>query len=209
MKSERYGWSESTAPHTSDYVNTAVLRTLASHKVERILDLGSGNGALCGQLADHGYQVEGLEGDKDGLLIARQTYPGIVFHHADIESDSSHKLTTNAPFDAVVSTEVIEHLYQPRKLIALANEMLKDDGIIVISTPYHGYLKNLTLALCNKFDKHLDPLWDGGHIKFWSRNTLSKVLEEYDFKILNFIGAGRVYGLWKSMILVGIKSASK
>jgi len=109
----------------------------------------------------------------------------------------------------VVSTEVIEHLYQPRKLIALANEVLKDDGIIVISTPYHGYMKNLALALCNKFDQHLDPLWDGGHIKFWSRNTLSKVLEEYDFRILNFIGAGRVYGLWKSMILVGIKSATK
>jgi hypothetical protein len=62
----------------------------------------------------------------------------------------------------------------------------------IISTPYHGYLKNLVLALGNKWDSHLTPLWDGGHIKLWSRKTLSQLLSEAGFHVVRFIGAGRL-----------------
>jgi hypothetical protein len=41
-----------------------------------------------------------------------------------------------------------------------------------IMTPCHGYFKNLLLALTGKLDAHHDPLWDHGHIKFWSVPTL-------------------------------------
>jgi hypothetical protein len=75
----------------------------------------------------------------------------------------------------------------------------------IISTPYHGYLKNLVLALGNKWDLHFTPLWDCGHIKLWSRKTLSQLLNEGGFRVVRFIGAGRVPFLWKSMIMVAPK----
>jgi len=59
--------------------------------------------------------------------------------------------------------------------------------------------------LTNKWDAHLNPFWDGGHIKFWSRNTLSQLLNETGFGIVRFIGAGRLPFLWKSMIVVAQK----
>jgi hypothetical protein len=37
-----------------------------------------------------------------------------------------------------------------------------------VSTPYHGYHKNLGLALSGKMDAHFTALWEGGHIKFFS-----------------------------------------
>jgi 2-polyprenyl-6-hydroxyphenyl methylase/3-demethylubiquinone-9 3-methyltransferase len=52
----------------------------------------------------------------------------------------------------------------------------------VISTIYHGYLKNVALALLGRFDRHVDPLWDHGHIKFFSERTLTKLLEETGFE---------------------------
>lgn len=72
---------------------------------------------------------------------------------------------------------------------------------MIISTPYHGYLKNLALAATGKLDNHFTVLWDGGHIKFWSVKTLSKLLEEYGFEVVEFKGSGRIPYLWKSMLL--------
>lgn len=52
-----------------------------------------------------------------------------------------------------------------------SQKSLNDKGDIIISTPYHGYLKNLTLSLLNKWDSHMSPLWHRGHIKLWSKKT--------------------------------------
>ncbi len=50
-------------------------------------------------------------------------------------------------------------------------------------------------------DKHLTVLWDGGHMKFWSKKTLRKLLEEQGFQVMRFVGCGRFPYLWKSMIV--------
>ena len=106
------------------------------------------------------------------------------------------------PFEAVVSTEVIEHLFRPRLLPTFARALLGPGGYLLVSTPYHGFLKNLALSCFNRWDAHHTPLWDGGHIKFWSRATLTRLLEENGFEVVSFYGVGRVPRLWKSMLLV-------
>jgi hypothetical protein len=75
----------------------------------------------------------------------------------------------------------------------------------VITTPYHGYWKNLALAVSGKLEGHFTALWDGGHIKFWSRRTLTRLLTDEGFEVTGFSGAGRIPYLWKSMILVARK----
>ena len=74
-------------------------------------------------------------------------------------------------------------------------------GELIITTPYHGYLKNLTLSILNKWDSHMDPLWLGGHIKLWSKKTLTQALRNAGFEVVNFIGCGRVPYFWKSMMI--------
>ena len=77
--------------------------------------------------------------------------------------------------------------------------------MFMVSTPYHGWLKNVAIAVFNKWDAHHTLFWDGGHIKFWSRATLSKLLEEVGFEVIGFHGCGRAPYLWESMIIVGRK----
>ena len=43
----------------------------------------------------------------------------------------------------------------------------------MLSTPYHGYLKNLALAVSGRMDRHFTALHVGGHIKFFSIETLT------------------------------------
>jgi 2-polyprenyl-6-hydroxyphenyl methylase/3-demethylubiquinone-9 3-methyltransferase len=57
------------------------------------------------------------------------------------------------------------------------------------------------LAASGKLDAHFTALWDGGHIKFWSRGTLSALLQDAGFEVVAFRGAGRWPWLWKSMLI--------
>ena len=102
----------------------------------------------------------------------------------------------------MVSTEVIEHLFSPHLLPVFARGMLAPGGVLILTTPYHGYLKNLLLSLFGKWDHHHTALWHGGHVKFWSRATLSTLLEGNGFELIAFHGVGRIPLLWKSMVLV-------
>lgn len=107
--------------------------------------------------------------------------------------------------EAVVSTEVVEHLFAPHLLPAFAAQCLAPGGVLIVSTPYHGYIKNLLLAVFGKWDHHHTALWCGSHIKLFSRKTLSRLLEESGFAVQSFHGVGRFPWLWKSMILVAQK----
>jgi 2-polyprenyl-3-methyl-5-hydroxy-6-metoxy-1,4-benzoquinol methylase len=200
---DEYGWQSSSGPESCGYITPEVLRILATLNVKRVCDLGSGNGALVGVLHGAGYQAAGVEYDRRGVEIARQNHPGINYYNMGVQDDPAPLLASEgALFDAVVSTEVIEHLFSPHLLPVFASKLLRGGGYLVISTPYHGYLKNLALAVFNKWDKHHTALWHGGHIKFWSCKTLTQLLEENGFKVTEFHGAGRLPWLWKSMILV-------
>lgn len=66
---------------------------------------------------------------------------------------------------------MIEHCYDPRQFAHVVFETLEPGGLVFISTPYHGYWKNLVLAVTGRWDDHLTVLWDGGHIKFFSIKT--------------------------------------
>jgi SAM-dependent methyltransferase len=104
-------------------------------------------------------------------------------------------------FDVVISTEVIEHLFLQAARPRFAASVLKPGGYLIVTTPYHGYFKNLLICLLGKWDSHHTPLWDGGHIKFWSFNSLSALFCSNGFDVVGFKGAGRVFGLWKSMVV--------
>jgi 2-polyprenyl-3-methyl-5-hydroxy-6-metoxy-1,4-benzoquinol methylase len=204
---EDYGWHSPTQSYSNSYIEPRIKEILQRLQVKRVADLGTGNGAMCDALAKSGLQMVGIEYDKAGVELAKQSYPHINFYNFGVQDDPEQLLATEAPFDAVISTEVIEHLFSPHLLPTYARSILKPGGHLVVTTPYHGYVKNLALSVLNKWDQHHTALWHGGHIKFWSRKTLTALLEQNGFVVQEFSGVGRVAYLWKSMVLVAKKAS--
>jgi len=168
----------------------------------RVLDVGCGNGYTVAQFIERGCEAVGIDLSNTGIELARSTYPSGRFEILGADDQIVENLGCE-PFDLVVSTEVVEHLYSPRAYVQGCYRALRSGGRFICSTPYHGYLKNLLLALLNKHDTHANPLWDGGHIKLWSRHTLSVLLSEAGFVNLQFRGAGRFPYLWMTMLMSG------
>jgi len=180
----------------------AAVRALPPGSV--VLDLGCGNGSMLANFRNAGLSLHGLDSSASGVAIAQQRYPELDIGRADLTADlQEHPLSGTC--DLVISTEVVEHLFLPRPFAQNCYGFLRPGGRLLISTPYHGYLKNIALATSGKLDAHFTVLWDHGHIKFWSRKTLGALLQEAGFVLEAFHGVGRVPFLWKSMVL----SASK
>jgi 2-polyprenyl-6-hydroxyphenyl methylase/3-demethylubiquinone-9 3-methyltransferase len=197
---QEYRYDAAGPTYDGDYVERPLLEECRRLGARRVLDLGCGNGHLCASLVRHGFDVVGCDPSASGIEVARQSVPGVEFVKLGVDDDPAR--LGHAGFDLVVASEVIEHLYAPRHLPRFARAVLRPGGRLLISTPYHGYLKNLALSLLDRWDTHHSPLWDGGHIKFWSRRTLAQLMSEEGFAFERFVGAGRVPWLWKSMVVV-------
>jgi len=204
-----YGWSSGDAEASHDYLQPVVLsavRALAPVRATpaRVFDAGCGNGALLRKLQLTGYDVAGCDASESGVSHARRLCGEAVrVERLSVYEDLSGAFGSD--WDVVVSTEVVEHLYSPRDCVRQVRALLRPGGALVLSTPYHGYLKNLALAVTGALDQHFTALWDGGHIKFWSYATLRQLLAEAGFQRFAFHGAGRLPWLWKSMVVVAHK----
>lgn len=198
----RYGWAGDAPEHTHGYLVPVILRWLRRLGARRVLDLGCGNGAMAAGLCAAGFDVVGVEPDPVGAAIAAQRHRRLRVLVGGVDEDPTRLLHGEAPFDAVLSAEVVEHLYAPSRLPRFAALVTRPGGHLLVTTPYHGYWKNLALSLAGRWDHHHTALWEGGHIKFFSRPVLERLLREGGFEPVGFEGMGRFPGLWKSMLVV-------
>jgi 2-polyprenyl-6-hydroxyphenyl methylase/3-demethylubiquinone-9 3-methyltransferase len=199
LSADEFVWDESGSANFHQRVLPLLESVLRAHGCHKILDMGCGNGALTGALMQRGFQMTGIDGSHSGIEIARSRWPSITFEKVDI-CQPLPEIYHNQ-FDAVVSVEVIEHLLLPRLLIDNALLAMRPGASLVITTPYHGYLKNLAIAALNGFDTHWHPLRDFGHIKFFSKRTLGMLLKEYPLTDVQFKTVGRIPSLAHSMFV--------
>lgn len=182
-----------------------VLEPLADRlepEYRRLFELGCGNGSVANELSERGWDVTGVDPSTEGLEQAKKAYSELKLEIGSAYDDLAARY---GQFPVVVSLEVLEHLYAPRDYARTVFELVCEGGVAIITTPYHGYLKNLALAVTGKMDEHFTALWDHGHIKFWSMKTLGELLSEVGFVSIQFERVGRVPALAKSMIAIAHK----
>ena len=194
-----YRYANTNADHTNRYLWEPVTALLKDFGASKVYDLGCGNGAFARHLKSLGYEVTGVDPSEEGIRLGREADPELRLEVGNAYEPLSEKYGT---FDFVVSLEVVEHVYYPRQFAQCVTDLLKPGGTAIVSTPYHGYLKNLALAASGAMDNHFTALWNHGHIKFWSVKTLTALFAEQGLTRVKVLRVGRIPALDKSMILV-------
>jgi 2-polyprenyl-3-methyl-5-hydroxy-6-metoxy-1,4-benzoquinol methylase len=198
-----YQYADSRTNPSHDYLVPMVRMLLDRLSLpegkKRLFDLGCGNGAVAGILARLGWEVTGVDPSEHGISQAK----ALLSTNCTLRVGSAYDdlAVEYGKFPVVISLEVVEHVYFPRRYAATLYSLVDNGGAAIISTPYHGYLKNLALALTGRMDDHFTALWDHGHIKFWSFRTLKILLEEAGFHSIIFHRVGRIPLFAKSMIV--------
>ncbi len=206
-------WGDSDEGPMNGAVGQGLAETMvrivrAQLDVKTICDLGCGTGYLAARLGALGFRVTGVDASDRLLEVARKNYESekVSFVHAVFGDDSLDALALGGPFDLVISSDVIEHLFVPTSLTETAFQVLKPGGRLILGTPYHGYLKNVAISALGQWDLHHSPHWDGGHIKFFSVASLEKMVRRAGFDVVGFRYYGRVPWLWKNMICLARKA---
>tara|TARA_B100000073_G_C23579931_1_gene511802 strand:+ start:108 stop:743 length:636 start_codon:yes stop_codon:yes gene_type:complete len=195
-----YDWINNNTVHHK-YLIKSIEKILKNQDTtsSELLDIGCGNGFLTKNISKYFKSTIGIDLSDTGIEQA-QKFSNEKLQFKKISLDQMIK--EGKRFKFISSFEVIEHQYLPDDFLNQINKILEDDGKLLISTPYHGYVKNLLISLLGKHDFHFNPLWRHGHIKFFSIKTLNDLLKKCNFKVIERKFSGRFYPISNSMIFL-------
>tara|TARA_B100000989_G_C19530464_1_gene469436 strand:- start:3968 stop:4591 length:624 start_codon:yes stop_codon:yes gene_type:complete len=200
-----YKWEDSgeerSHPYLLNTINSIFNKKKFNFNNTDLLDLGCGNGYLTKKISDlnNFKSIKAIDTSAQGISYAKNNYNGIIkFYHKSIDD----LILSGEKYNFVTCFEVIEHVYNPDLFLKNIVKIIHDDGHILISTPFHGYIKNLLISLLNNFDHHFDPLWMHGHIKFFSKKTFKIIANRNNLHIVDIYYSGRVYPISKSMFIL-------
>jgi 2-polyprenyl-3-methyl-5-hydroxy-6-metoxy-1,4-benzoquinol methylase len=169
-----------------------------------VLDVGCGNGIISLQLGKDGFNIKGIDVSEKAIEKARATnpFPNVRFEIADADTLKAGGET----FDAIICSEVLEHLNQPERLLKELFPILKDSGILLVTVPNGmGPREVLVTKPILSLRKQNNWLWrtvlkiksrlgysgttiqsqadNLDHIQFFTYRDLQKLSQETGFKI--------------------------
>lgn len=149
----------------------------------RILDAGAGSGDISRKLRDAGYEVTAVD-----IRPPPFQEDGISWRTADLNEPLPFQDQT---FDAVLCANVIEHLENPTLFVRETYRVLKERGMLLVTTPNLLNLKsrmaNLLLGL-NEFyavpNNEVGNYRGGQHIHLTNYYELRTLLHRNGFRII-------------------------
>ncbi len=99
-----------------------------------VLDVGCGGGILAEPLARLGAKVTGIEPAPESIEIARAHAAEAGLDIAYRTATAEDLLSEDARFDAVIASEVIEHVADPAAFVHTLSGLAKPDGMVLLST---------------------------------------------------------------------------
>ncbi|HEX3434710.1 MAG TPA: class I SAM-dependent methyltransferase [Solirubrobacteraceae bacterium] len=168
----------------------------------RVLDVGCGEGQLTAAVARAGHAVVGVDVAEEPLRRARAQHAGLDLRLLDIDGEWPF---ADASFDAVWAGETIEHVADTAGWLSQLRRVLRSGGSLLASTPAHGRLRMLALALSARAtDEHFDPRSD--HLRFYTRRTLAGLLAEFGFERIDVRAAGGPPGARRQLLASALRS---
>lgn len=149
---------------------------------DKLLDIGCWNGNLLESIRTRGLYKEfyGIDIVEDGVEHTKSKgFEAQVVNLNDQELPFPDEF-----FDGVTMLAVLEHLFDPYKVISEIRRVLRSGGEFVIDVPNVGSFTNRFRILTGKIPvTSLDPGWDGGHLHYFTKSALDGLLNEYGFTI--------------------------
>lgn len=170
----------------------------------KLLDFGCGKGTILGEMLKVNPKLDmvGADVSEEALNFAKKKYPKQTF----VKITEGQKLPFKSnTFDFITALDVLEHIYDTDRAFEELARVLKPNGKILISVPYNGLLKNLAISLFF-FDYIFDPATP--HIRFYTKNTMTKYLTKYGLTPTYWNYHGKFYPFASGMHTVAQKITS-
>ena len=161
-----------------------ILAWLERLPTSRVLDLGCGSGALSEIVRSRGHDVTGIElAEVDG---ARSRMERLIVADLDdgIPDDVGHG------FDVAIAGDVLEHLRAPEHILDGLHTVLRPGGSLILSVPNFAHWYPRVRVAVGRFDYDRRGILDRGHVRFFTRRSLLRALEQTGWSItrMSYVG---------------------
>lgn len=145
----------------------------------RVLDFGCGNAGFMLEARKAGFEVEGLEINKDLVGFVEEKY-GISVYQGLVTDEAF----TSKRFDLILSSQVFEHLVDPRGTLQALIKNLNTPGMLLIEVPN---LRHISERL------HRGAKMDDSHLFYFSASNLSRLMESVGLEVIRVEEGARLY----------------
>lgn len=152
------------------YMLRQLERLLPPSSGRRFFDFGCGAGGFLVEAEKAGFEVMGLELSKDLASHVEKTYGFEIFQ--GLISDPSF---ADQRFNLIVSSQVFEHLVDPRATLLELRRHLTPPGLLLIEVPNLRHIRE-------RLQK--GRIMDDSHLFYFSARSLPRMLEDAGFRVL-------------------------
>lgn len=156
-----------------------VLKIIPANK-EKYLDLGCNGGLLTKKIADlcQAREVWGIDVSENSIKYSQEKYPDFHFKKADAVN-----LSFEADyFDLITCFEMLEHVFEPLKVLEEMKRCLKKGGEVVILVPTENILFRIIWYFWTHFGR--GRVWQETHVNKIKAGDLENILEKMGFEII-------------------------
>ena len=178
-----------------------ISKVIPTNKKMRILDYGCGTGHIFKKIQEMNPESTLIGADISPLAVKSisKRFKKNKFH---VVFDGKKLPIKTSSIDFIAAFDVIEHTVDTDLLLKEFHRVLSPKGRILISTPYHGVIKNILISLIG-FETVFDPF--GVHIRFFTKQSLQEALKKRGFALLSNGFYGRFAPLWRGMYVLAEK----
>ena len=146
----------------------------------RVLDLGCGEGYLGERLRSAGHEVTGL--DVRISAAAKERLDHVV--EADLDAGLPAAISAAEPFDIILAADVLEHVREPKRLLAELHEVLHRRGRLLVSVPNFGHWYPRARTALGRFGYDRRGILDEDHVRFFTRRSFERLLHRAGWHVM-------------------------
>lgn len=148
-----------------------------------LLDVGSGLGTFLRLARERGFEVTGIEPNREAATMLRERY-GIFVHNCMLE-----ELNVADRYDVITMWDLLEHVPDPRLALGKSHELLGPRGLLVLETPardsfIHWLAKGIYHASNGRIKKPLFRVYGVHHLQYFSERSLKGFLANCGFEVV-------------------------
>jgi SAM-dependent methyltransferase len=142
----------------------------------QILDAGCGEAFFSPLLARRADHTRACDYSPTQIATNCEVHPNINFFVQDLANPITAEPKS---FDAVWASDTLSQIINPGFALNEFHRVLKPDGKLLITVPYHGFMKNLMIALF-KWEKHFAV--NNPQIRFFTVKMLTRLVKRVGFR---------------------------
>lgn len=162
--------------------NRPEVQELVNTNSQRILDVGCGSGVMANELKQKlNAEVWGIELFEDAARKASAKLDKVILGKVE---DAIEQLPDNY-FDTIIFADVLEHLVDPYKVIAVIKNKLRKNGEIIASIPNVRHWTVIKNLIEGKWDYENAGLLDKTHLRFFTLKSAAELFANAGFNVLD------------------------